>query len=335
MGKLVAVSVLACTAQLLLLAPAARAERPPDATTGEVTEITGDAATLTGTVTPWGSETTYRFRYGTTEPDSETAAGSAGSGNEPVAVSTRVTGLAPDTVYRVRLHATGPRKDATGGEVTFRTAATPSSDPVAEPEPAPGMALTPLSPGSTAFGAPAPVFGERVNVTVRQGEVSVSTDGQPAVVINGFASVPVGSRLNTREGSVNITSALPGGGTQTGIFHGGLFDIQQPKDEGGMTAMVLRGRPLGCRVTPPRSAAASILWRKRPRSLWGNVRRGKFRIRGGNSVASVRGTIWYVEDRCDGTLTRVRRGSVRVRDLRRNRTVVVRAGQRYLARLGR
>jgi hypothetical protein len=38
------------------------------------------------------------------------------------------------------------------------------------------------------------------------------------------------------------------------------------------------------------------------------------------------------EDRCDGTLTRVLTGAVRVRDLRRHRTVVVRAGHRYLAR---
>ena len=49
-------------------------------------------------------------------------------------------------------------------------------------------------------------------------------------------------------------------------------------------------------------------------------------------VATVRGTIWYVEDRCDGTLTRVRRGSVFVRDLRRHRMVVVHAGHQYLAR---
>ena len=37
-------------------------------------------------------------------------------------------------------------------------------------------------------------------------------------------------------------------------------------------------------------------------------------------------------DRCDGTLTRVVEGSVRVRDRVRHRTVIVRAGRSYLAR---
>ena len=59
---------------------------------------------------------------------------------------------------------------------------------------------------------------------------------------------------------------------------------------------------------------------------------GKFRTRASNSVITVRGTTWYVADRCDGTLTRVTSGSVAVRDLRRQRTVVVRAGHSYLAR---
>jgi hypothetical protein len=46
----------------------------------------------------------------------------------------------------------------------------------------------------------------------------------------------------------------------------------------------------------------------------------------------VRGTIVTIADRCDGTLTRVQRGVVVVRDFRRRRTIVVRAGQSYLAR---
>ena len=51
--------------------------------------------------------------------------------------------------------------------------------------------------------------------------------------------------------------------------------------------------------------------------------------------AAVRGTRWLVEDRCDGTLTRVLEGSVVVRDLGRRRNVVVRAGRSYLARARR
>jgi hypothetical protein len=60
--------------------------------------------------------------------------------------------------------------------------------------------------------------------------------------------------------------------------------------------------------------------------------RGRYRTRGRYSAATVRGTDYTVEDRCDGTLTKVRRGVVSVRDFRRRRTVIVRAGRSYLAR---
>ena len=46
----------------------------------------------------------------------------------------------------------------------------------------------------------------------------------------------------------------------------------------------------------------------------------------------MRGTKWLTEDRCNGTLTRVKKGTVTVRDFKRKRNVIVRAGQRYLAR---
>ena len=68
--------------------------------------------------------------------------------------------------------------------------------------------------------------------------------------------------------------------------------------------------------------------------LWGNGK-GKFRTTGKYSSATVRGTIWLVEDRCDGTLTKVRRGVVSVRDIKRKKTVKVKAGHSYLARAQR
>lgn len=341
MGQLVARwCVVTAMAAVLALPPVAHAEQPPDATTAAATDVAADAATLTGTVNPRGSETTYRFRYGTTTLDLETPAASAGSGGDAVPVTARVTGLAPDTTYRFELVASSPRHERAGGELTFRTAVAPATPPATTtPTTPPALVpLTPADPGGV-FGEPPPVFGERVNVTVRRGTVSVSTGGSGFVRINGFASVPVGSMINAREASVSVTTALPGGArivrTQTGIFHGGLFDVLQPKTEGGMTEMRIRGRPIGCSESIVARTSVEADRRRPTRRLWGNVRGGNFRIRGGNSVASVRGTAWYVEDRCDGTLTRVSQGSVRVRDLRRGRTLVVRAGQSYLARIRR
>jgi ferric-dicitrate binding protein FerR (iron transport regulator) len=69
------------------------------------------------------------------------------------------------------------------------------------------------------------------------------------------------------------------------------------------------------------------------RRLFGNAH-GRFRTRGRSSTATVRGTEWSVIDRCDGTLTTVKRGTVIVRDTVKHRTVKLRSGQSYLARRG-
>ena len=58
---------------------------------------------------------------------------------------------------------------------------------------------------------------------------------------------------------------------------------------------------------------------------------GKFRTKGRYSAATVRGTFWETEDRCDGTLTIVKRGSVNVQDFRTRKTIIVRAGHSFLA----
>jgi hypothetical protein len=71
---------------------------------------------------------------------------------------------------------------------------------------------------------------------------------------------------------------------------------------------------------------------RRVRRLWGRDKGGRFRTFGRHSHATVRGTRWLTEDRCNGTLTRVTDGSVVVRDTVRRRSVVVRAGRSYLAR---
>jgi hypothetical protein len=97
-----------------------------------------------------------------------------------------------------------------------------------------------------------------------------------------------------------------------------------------MTELVLRGALPTCTSGGARAAAATT--KRPPRSLWGHDKHGRFRTRASNAVITVRGTTWYVADRCDGTLTRVTAGSVAVRDLHRHRTVIVRAGHRYLAK---
>jgi hypothetical protein len=198
-------------------------------------------------------------------------------------------------------------------------------------------AITPPPASSTAGSSvppPPPVLGESVNADVRSGTVTVKVPGAPGyVALTDLTSLPVGSILDTREGAITLNTALPGGKTQSAIFHGGLFEVRQPQGAAGLTELVLRGALTGCSGAGARAAAVSRKKkRKPPRRLWGSDSKGKFRTRGGNSVATVRGTSWYVGDRCDGTLTRVSKGSVSVYDRGRHRTVVVRAGHSYLAR---
>jgi hypothetical protein len=303
--------------------------------TTAATDVGSISARLNGVVTPNGIDTAYFFQYGASTYDAHTPIASAGDGREPVRVSVPVGNLSPATTYHARLVAFSAYRIATGDGVAFATQAlAPAEPPASLPLPAPPAppALSPLPEVPSVLVAPPPVLGERVNVVVRRGTVTVKVPGGDGFVpLSEFASVPVGSLVNTRRGSVTLRSALASGGTQAGIFRGGLFEVRQPKAAGGLTELVLGGRRPSCRS----GAAATTRKRKRRRALWGNVTHGNFRTRGGNSVATVRGTVWYVEDRCDGTLTRVRRGSVFVRDLRRHRTVVVRAGHRYLARAKR
>ena len=58
---------------------------------------------------------------------------------------------------------------------------------------------------------------------------------------------------------------------------------------------------------------ASISKRRRSRrgaKLWAKDKRGRFRTRGSNSVATTRGTFWLTQERCKGTLTKVYEGAV-------------------------
>jgi hypothetical protein len=112
---------------LALLVPAvAVAAGPPSATTGAAKNVTQTAATLTGTVDPQGTATTYRFEYGTsTSYGLQTAESDAGSGTGSVDASANLTGLTTDTTYHYRVVATNAAGITRGTDHTLKTAAAP------------------------------------------------------------------------------------------------------------------------------------------------------------------------------------------------------------------
>jgi Ca2+-binding RTX toxin-like protein len=142
--------------------------------------------------------------------------------------------------------------------------------------------------------------------------------------------LPLGVTIDPLQSSMTIVAASPAGHRQVGTFSGNRFLVKQPLGQ-RLTEVDLTGSlDLSKCGGKGASAARSHMVRRR---LFANAH-GHFRMRGRYSSATVRGTRWGMEDRCDGTLTTVLRGSVVVRDFGRGRNIVVRAGHSYLARRG-
>src|SRR5204862_303603 len=81
-------------------------------------------ATLNGTVSPNGTDTTYSFQYGTTTSyGTQTPSAGPEKGNADKAVSADVAGLAPSTTYHYRLVAVNPDGTVNGADMTFTTTA--------------------------------------------------------------------------------------------------------------------------------------------------------------------------------------------------------------------
>jgi hypothetical protein len=188
---------------------------------------------------------------------------------------------------------------------------------------------------AVAFDAssPPPVLGQSVTVARASGTVLVKLKGQSFKPLTADRGIPVGSLVDTRRGVVSLTSAVnTRGATQSGSFTAGIFQVLQGRRSRGLTNLRLSGSGFArCAGAGKASAARRRLSRRVVRKLRANVK-GRFRTTGRYASATVRGTRWDMTDRCDGTLTRVRRGVVVVDDLRRHRRVTVRAGKSYLAR---
>ena len=142
------------------------------------------------------------------------------------------------------------------------------------------------------------------------------------VTLTEGQQLPVGTIVDVRKGRVSLTAA--GGGKA--FFYAGIFKIGQGKGAEPLTTLSLVEK-LSC----PKSKASTAAKKKKKRRLWGDGK-GRFRTKGKHSAATVVGTKWLVEDRCNSTLTRVARGRVSVRDFAKNKTVIVKAGKKYVAR---
>lgn len=187
--------------------------------------------------------------------------------------------------------------------------------------------FTITSGGGEQNRLPPPETRKSVNVEPVKGVVTVRRPGGRTVRLVAGEQIPIGSVIDTRRGTVRLFSTAPGGGIQSALFFDGLFRVTQTKGARPVTDLKLVEKLARC----PKPGKAGSSARRKKRRLWGDGR-GSFRTSGRRSAATVSGTKWLVQDDCKGTLTRVARGTVRVRDFKRKKTVTVKAGRSYRAR---
>ena len=200
-------------------APAAPAASTT-ATTGQASSVTSTSATLNGTVTPAGLDTTYSFQYGSSPTDlgSSTPAGAAGSGSTAVPVTAAVTGLTPGQSYWFRVVATNSSGTVNGPLAVFTAVSTPTSATT-------GQATSIAASTATLNGSVNP-GGLDTTVHFDYGTSSTSlSSSTPAVDVgSGSSTVPVTAALKGLKPGQNYwfrVVATNSSGTTNGAL--GLF----------------------------------------------------------------------------------------------------------------
>jgi len=155
--------------------------------------------------------------------------------------------------------------------------------------------------------------------------------------LSGLASVPVGSTVDARKGTVRLVTARGSkkarGKRNRSItsLAAAIFKFKQAqKRRGGVKAAATQ---IVMQTPPGRASACSAVPRPKGaiRRLVGTAK-GIVRVVAGASTMTVRRAKWITEDRCNGTLTRVVRGRVSLADRRGRRAVQLAAGRRLLIR---
>jgi hypothetical protein len=235
---------------------------------------------------------------------------------------TAVAGLTPGTTYHYRVVATNSTGVSYGTDQTFTTDSSTPGMPAPPTPPGAGPSLPPVS---------RPLLGRSATIATSAGSVSVKLPGTDTYIpLDRASTVPVGTTIDASTGTVRLTNVRDRSGKlQTATFWGGAFVVHQARTKQTATVITLSAPICG------KARLVASISTKAPRALhlWAHDTHGRFVTRGHSAVATVRGTTWFTQESCAGTLVKVSRGAVSVRDLVRQRTVLIHAGQSYLARL--
>lgn len=289
-------------------------DKPNDGPPGELDNVHADIENVRGggdqdTFTGSGGTNTLDTGAGEDYLDGLAGADDLRGGAAADAVRSRDGGRDAVTCGKGTDFVVADRADATQGcEIVDRN---PRDDPAV----AKRVALKPVN-GTLALGLPA---------------------ARRYVPLTGHANAPIGSRVDTAGGAVRLAVAAGRGSAKrprdaSGRFSKGAFKVTQRRGNAPVADLALTGGDFTvCTAAGAGAGRASAAKKKTVRSLWGKAT-GRFRTRGRYASAGVRGTDWHIADRCDGTLTVVISGSVVVFDFTLRKSVVLQAGESYLAR---
>jgi DNA-binding beta-propeller fold protein YncE len=324
-------SDMAVTATFTSVAPPTTGA-PSPVLTGAPAAVTDSGGRFSGSVNPDGLATRAYFQYGLDKRYSQVGASGPNYTDQtpqqlvgsdfsthsvgPVAVS----GLVPNALYHVRLVAINSAGTTFGKDVTFTT----------DRASAPGT----------------PTLGKTFNISPVSGLVLVYIHGHlvPLTQVQQFGPNVV---IDTRHGTVNLTTSIGGGATasasakrkktktQSGSFSGAVFRVHQSTggSSKGLTTVMLtegafKGAP-GQAICNTGAQAAKVS--KKVIQLLHAHARGKFGSSGRYAAATVRGTVWTMTAQCGGTLIHDTTDSVVVTDFVRHKKIVLHPGQSYLA----
>jgi len=305
--------------------------------------VTSTGANFSALVNPNGQATTGYFQYGLDlkyskfgghGPDytNSTKVQSIAADFNDHLVTASVGGLVPNALYHVRLVATNAAGTTFGPDMTFMT---------------------------THGGTPgSPTVGKTFNVSTVSGLVLVKIHGK-FVPLTELTQIPKNTVINALHGTLSLTSAVPGGhpaadaaakgkkhkgktktATQKGSFGGAIFKISQATggaNKGQVTLTLVEGAVKGgptfaaCKKGKAADATVAKSSSKTLQLLHASAK-GKFTTKGRYGAATILGTKWTISDRCDGTLIHDVTDSVKVTDLVRHKTIILHAGQGYLAK---
>ena len=171
-----------------------------------------------------------------------------------------------------------------------------------------------IIPAAATAADPKPRTAKTVVVKRAGGTVTVSKPGSSRATTLGRTAqaVPVGSTIDATDGRVKLTATANRSGSkrQSALFYDGAFTVSQRRASRPVTDLTLAGGDFStCAAEQRRTGVFASRGRSTRRRLWGRGK-GRFRTRGRNGTATVRGTTWLTEDDCQGTRALNREGKV-------------------------